>query len=206
MSDTQSPPTEDSEPSIPDTSFDDVTDREEIPISQLEVNGDLAPTVRPDNAWIGTNWGAFGEWRQLRKRQKKRKRMARKGYVEWYLIDGTFPGPEYVKPEADGGGLPDLDHDGGTYVFPPQAAVPSTVSGMRCYIHRKGEMDPINLHDPVSHAQPPDQAQEYQTSTLQTSSPSGLFGDWSTGDILFWGAIAVVGIVIAYAYMQGGGL
>lgn len=207
MSDTQDPPTDDSPTSIPDPDFDKASERAEIPISRLEAGDDPAPVIRPDNTWIGTGrFGAFSELRQLRKRQKKRKRMARQGYVEWYLIDGTFPGPEYVKPTADGGGIPDLEHDGGTYVFPPQAAVPSTVSGMRCYVHREGEMDPINLHDPVSHAQPPDQAQEYQTSALQTTSPSGWFGDWSSGDMIFWGAILMVALVVAYVYISGGGL
>jgi len=109
----------------------------------------------------------------------------------------------FVKPSYTGAGVPELDHDGVTYMFPEGASIPSEASGMQCYIHRASEIDPINLRDPVDHAIAPDQFQEYADMSLQTSSPSWL-GDLSAGDILWYGLILMIVLAVAWGALNGG--
>jgi len=173
-----------------------------VALSELDVDDGDAPVINPDPVWTGART-AFGEWWATRRRRTKRKKLARKGYVEWHLVEGTFSGPAYVKPNRTGTGVPELDHGGVTYMFPEQASIPSELSGMQCYIHRAGEIDPINLRDPVDHAIAPDQFQEYADMSLQTSSPSWL-GDLSFSDILWYGLIATIVAAVAWSAMNGG--
>lgn len=182
------------------------TETGDVPMSELALDGEPAPTVVPDAVWIDTGrFGAWSEYRQVKKRREKRKKLARKGYVEWYLVDGNFEGPKFVKPTADGGGVPTIKQDDKRYLFPEQAAVPSAASGMRCYVHKAGELDPINLRDPADHALAPDQTQTYLDTDIQTDSPGlGLLSDYSAGELLFFALMAIVILAVGWSYIGGG--
>lgn len=204
MSDTQHPTPDTDTPGPTVEPPTETGDTAEITISQLVADDD-APVVTPPTAWTETGrFGALSEYRATKKRREKRKKLARAGYVEWHLVDGAMSGPKFVRPTADGGGIPDLEYDGGRYIFPEEAAVPSTRSGMRVYVHKAGQFDPINLRDPDDHAVAPDQVQEYLETAIQTESPGGLLSDYSPGELLFYGLMGVVVLSVAYAAMTGG--
>lgn len=187
------------EPEQAEPSFDDP-----VPLDEITVGDDgQSPVVQSAPLWTRGYRTALGEYLASRKQRKKRKKLSRKGYVEWYLIDGTFPSPEFVNPDRTGGGVPELKHNGDRYIFPDGAAIPSTQSGMRCYVHKAGEIDPINLRDPVDHAIAPDQFQEYTDMSLQTSSPGWLSG-MSMADLLWYSFIGIIIVAIGYGAMNGG--
>lgn len=147
-------------------------------------------------------------WRQLwrtRKYLKKREKLLGDGYVQWYLIGDSVNRPKFIKPERKGGGIPELDHDGETYLFPPDAKVPSA-DGMWVYIHRQGEADPINIRNPSRMAIDADELKEYLDLRVSASSP-GFFDSLGidAGDMIK----LMIGLIIAYAVFQqvmGGGL
>ena len=147
-------------------------------------------------------------WRQVwrtRKWLKKRQKLIGDGYVQWFLIGDSFNQARFVKPERKGGGIPELEVDGQTYLFPRDALVPSS-DGMWTCLHREGEADPINIRDPARLAIPADELKEYLDLRVSSSAPGLLDGlGLDTGDLI---KIAVAGL-IGYALFQqfaGGGL
>lgn len=147
-------------------------------------------------------------WRQLwrtRKWLKKREKLIGDGYVQWYLIGDAVSRPKFVKPKRKGGGVPELDYNGETYLFPEDAKVPSA-DGMWTVMHREGEADPINIRDPVRLSIPADELKEYLDLRVSSSAPGLLDGlGLDSGDLI---KIAIAGI-IGYAVFQqiaGGGL
>lgn len=147
-------------------------------------------------------------WRQIwrtRRWLKKRQKLIGDGYVQWYLIGDAVPHPTFVKPKRKGGGIPELDHDGETYLFPRDALVPSEEGGWVC-IHREGEADPINIRDPARLSIPSDELKEYLDLRVSSSAPGLLDGlGIGTGDLI---KIAIAGLIAFAAFQQvsGGGL
>lgn len=192
---TDTAPTGDAQP----IDFDSDEDNEE------EEFDDEVPLVFPPPQLQDHRLGTLGELWSIRKRRNKRKKMAKKGYVEWYLVNSTFPRARFIKPKLRGGGVPDYKHDGNRYVFPRNAAVPNEQSGMWTFIHREGEIDPINVRDSVEHAIAPDQLQEYLDTSLASSAP----GFWSKFDfdvmtLLWYAIIGLVIVAIGDAVLSGG--
>ena len=144
------------------------------------------------------------QWYRTRRWLKKREKLIGDGYVQWYLIGDAVNQPQFVKPKRKGGGIPELDYEGETYLFPRQALVPSE-DGMWVCIHREGEADPINIRDPARLSLPSDELNEYLDLRVSSSSPGLLDGlGIDSGDLV---KIAIAGI-IGYAIFQqvmGGG-
>lgn len=153
----------------------------------------------------------FGLMKTVREKRKKQK-MLDKGYVQWFLIDDSFPRPKFVKPKKDESGIPKVEQGDDTYLFPPHARLPSEEQGMWTYVHRQGEADPIDLRDPNDLAIPADVLSEYLTMAV-TSKPPGLLGglggfglgDMDSMDMLRY---TVVGMVLLFIVMEftGGGI
>lgn len=144
------------------------------------------------------------QWWRTRRWLKKREKLIGDGYVQWYLIGDAVSQPKFVKPKRKGGGIPELEHNGETYLFPRAALVPSE-DGMWTCVHREGEADPINIRDPARLSIPSDELKEYLDLRVSSSAPGLLDGlGLDAGDLV---KIAIAGI-IAYAIFQqvvGGG-
>jgi len=146
-------------------------------------------------------------WRQIwrtRRWLKKREKLIGDGYVQWYRIGDAVPHPKFVKPKRKGGGIPELEVDGETYLFPRDALVPSEEGGWVC-IHREGEADPINIRDPVRLSIPSDELKEYLDLRVSSSAPGLLDGlGLDMGDFI---KIAIAGVIAFAAFQQvsGGG-
>lgn len=184
-------------PDLDEPGGPDLSDKERVPLSEVAVEDDTEtdPAIEADPTWIDGHRTAFGELWAARRRRKKRRKLSKKGYIQWHLVDGTYPNPNFIKPKRTGAGVPEYKHNGETYIFPDKAALPSEHSGMRVFVHRAGEMDPINLRDPVDHAIAPDQFQEYADMSLQTSSP-GILSDIDPWDaMMYLGGASVVVLV-----------
>lgn len=169
-------------------------DEDELP----EDDDDLQLVEAPR---IGTpKWGAVGLYWRARKKRRKEKRYADKGYVKWYLVESGWPTPKFVKPEGKGGGIPEYKHDGDTYLFPKEAALPDRDSGMFTVVHKKGESEPLNLTDPTENAIKADEISEWLTKRV-TSSPPGLLDkfDFDAEDIIY----IALGAIILVALLQG---
>lgn len=147
------------------------------------------------------------KWRQLyrtRKWLKKREKLIGDGYVQWYLIGDAINRPKFVKPKRKGGGVPELDHNGQTYLFPEDAKVPSA-DGMWTFMHRKGEADPINIRDPVRLSIPADELKEYLDLRVSSSAPGLLDGlGLDSGDLIKIVIAGVIGYAV-FTQMTGGG-
>jgi len=145
------------------------------------------------------------QWYRTRRWLKKREKLIGDGYVQWYLIGDAVAQPKFVKPKRKGGGIPELDHDNETYLFPRKALVPSE-DGMWTCIHREGEADPINIRDPARLSIKADELKEYLTMRVSSSAPGFFDGlGLDMGDLI---KIAIAGL-IGYAMFQqfaGGGL
>ncbi len=145
-----------------------------------------------------TRFGLLRLWR----RQKKRRKLAAKGYVEWYLIGDGYPRPKYVKPDASGGGVPELWYKGQPYLFPRNKRVPRKDSGMWVMMHKKGDAEPINLQNPEKLTIPTDELKQYLETQVTSGAPSTLDKLNISRSTIIAG---VLGIIILYAVLMGGG-
>lgn len=144
-------------------------------------------------------FGLLGQFWQYRKAMKKRRNLARKGYIRWFLIDETYPEPKFVKPEARGGDFPEIRQDGTPYFFPREAAVADERTGMYTYVHKKGDADPINLQDPAKPAVPSGRLKEWLQMELHKDPPSWLDNLDLDGKDVFIACLGLV-VLIAVAY------
>lgn len=119
-----------------------------------------------------SSWGLIGQFWAYRNHQKKEKKLAKEGYVKWHLIDGTWSWPKYVKPTADGGGVPEYQHNGQRYLFPKKASLPDASSGAHLFVHTTDDAKPVNLRDRTEMAIPPDVLEEYIQMKVASDPPS----------------------------------
>jgi hypothetical protein len=144
-------------------------------------------------------FGTFSEIWRLWRHHRKRRRLASEGYVQWYLIDDTFPTPRFVQPELKGGGIAELEHDGVTYLFPRRAMVASEQQGLWTVIHKRGEAEPINLREPSRDAIKADEVKEFLEMRVTSSPPSWLDGmDLDASQLLKLG----LGLIVVYAVVK----
>jgi len=153
-----------------------------------------------------SNFGLLGEFYQFRKHRKKEKKLAKKGYIKWYLIDGTWSWPKYIKPERNGGGIPEYRHDEKRYLFPERARVPDASAGMHMVVHKAGDATPINLTDLSEFAVDPDALDNYIGRKV-TSDPPSFWSkfDFEAESIIYFG----IGLIIVFAVVSrflGGGV
>jgi len=135
-------------------------------------------------------------WRMYRYR-RKREKLISKGYVQWYLIDDSFPRPKFIKPEFEGEGLREYQYKGKKYVFPRGAMLPSEEQGMWTVVHKKGEMDPVNLRDPSATSLPADAMKSY-LDMKATAAPPSFFDkfDMDAADAMKWLMVAFAALAI----------
>lgn len=180
---------------------------EEVDADDLRENGHEEPTETVEAPDIsGARFGTVGMlYRMYRQRQKERK-YADKGYVKWYLVGSGWPSPKYVKPEGKGGGVPEYEYEGDTYLFPVRGRMASRDSGMFVAIHKEGEAEPLNLRDPTENAIKADELKEYLTKRVNTSPPS-FFDKFDLGaDELIKYSIAAIILFALLSSVLGGGL
>jgi len=132
--------------------------------------------------------------------EKEKQKALGDGMVRWHVAGSAFSKPMYVKPEKKGGGnLPQVEHEGETYYFPDDAAVPSEEEGVPTVVHRKGESDPVNLRDGWELAVDAGTLSAYLTQMVTADKPKqslldglGLAG-MDSMDMLRYGLLILVG-------------
>jgi hypothetical protein len=163
-------------------------------------NGDGTATISEPN--LKNSWlGVLATWRWL----KKQRKLAGKGYVQWYLIGDAWPRPKFIKPEDKGGGEFEYEHDGETYLFPKEAMLPTRTNGMWTVVHRKGESKPENLAEPDEFSVSAKQLNDYVTSRVTIDPPgwlSGLSTDPQT--LMKYAIYGFIAFVLIQGAMSGG--
>jgi len=142
-------------------------------------------------------WGVF---KQLR-HKSKRKKLAKKGYVKWFKIDGMLNAPTWVKPERSGSGVPkfyDSDDDV-HYLFPSDALVTDSTTGAPVAVHKSGEAEPVNLEDPEYPPIDADRLEELINLEIESEPPSWLSKFDLNAQTLMW---AMIFIVLIFAGAQ----
>jgi len=149
--------------------------------------------------------GALGNVIQQYRHHKKQKKVAGKGYVQWYLIDDSWPEPKYIKPKRKGDGVREYEHDGGIYLFPREAFLSDRRTGTWTVIHRKGELDPIALQEPAKNALDADAAKKWAELKV-TSSPPGLLEklDIDSKDAMTYLIFGIIAVAVGQQLLGGG--
>jgi hypothetical protein len=140
-------------------------------------------------------------WWMYRTR-KKREKLASRGYVQWYLFDGAFPNPKFVKPKFEGEGIREYKHDGKRYLFPRDAMLATQEQGMWTMIHRKGEADPVNLRDATQSSIPADALEDY-LNMRATAQPPSFWDkfDMDASDAIKWLFVAFVAVALLQQFL-----
>lgn len=149
-------------------------DGPDLPDDGADPAGDVADLRPPDLK--SARFGSIGKFLRYRRYRKKLRKKAQQGYVQWILLDGSHPKPKFVKPEHEGAGIPELEHDGGRFLFPREAMVPDARTGMWTIYHHADDSTPINARDPSQFAIDPGRLQEYAEMKYETTPPGFLEG------------------------------
>lgn len=177
-------------PPTPDDSTDEV-----------ETNGDIDPELVEALDIKTSYFGWLQEWRT----HKAKRRKARKGYIQWYLIDGAWPEPRFVKPKQHAHGMPEYEHKGKTYFFPPGAAVPSAKEGMRTVIHHVDDAKPVNVTEPGKPAIDPASVKKYISMGAVTGPPGWLANlNWDTQTMMRVMLMVIIGGTLIWGVLNGG--
>lgn len=184
---------------------DDADPLDSVDGDVLSPDDDAVPRSEPDMS--DGRFGVLGTAWRLRRNKKKREKLTSKGYVEWYLIDDTYPEPKYVKPKRKGGGVAEIEHDGEVYLFPEQAMVPNAKRGMWTVFHKRGDSEPINIREPEFPSMKADEIKDYLTKRVTAEAP-GLFSQLglTPQKILRYGIVAIVAYALIQNFMSGGGV
>jgi len=166
-----------------------------------EVDGAVELSSPEYNSRLGAIGNAIKQYRH----NKKRKKIGGKGYVQWYLIDDSWPEPKYVKPKRKGGGVREYEHDGEIYLFPREAFLSDRRTGAWTVVHRKGELDPIALQEPGKNALDADSAKKWAELTV-TSTPPGLLEklDLDTSDLMTYLVFGIIALAVGQQVLGGG--
>lgn len=139
--------------------------------------------------------GLLKQWRY----RAKAKRMARKGYIKWYKIDGNIRPAQWVKPEYKGVGIPEYYDNETHYLFPDDALVTDSQTGARVAYHHVGEPEPINLRNPGHPTLDGDKLEELLDLKAESSPPSWLSKmDIDPGKAFIWGSIGLVMLLAVF--------
>jgi hypothetical protein len=135
--------------------------------------------------------------------QRKRRKLAGKGYVQWYLVDSGWPRPRYIKPEDEGGGEFEYEYDDETYLFPTDALVPNRDSGLWTVVHQRGNAVPINVSEPSEFSVSAKQLHDYVTSRV-TIEPPGWLSDIEAGDLIKYAIFGFIALILLQGAFSGG--
>lgn len=104
----------------------------------------------------------------------RQKKLARRGYVRWIRVEnGVWTSPAYVKPESwVGSPVPIYRHNGGKFYFPREAGVVDEQTGIRTYVHRSGEAEPINLDESEAEVLDSKDLRQAEEMEVSTAPPS----------------------------------
>jgi hypothetical protein len=176
---------------------------EDVPGRAVSTDGGAVRTLRPPDL-RNARFGLLSELYRLHKHHRKRRRLSSKGYVQWLLIDDTYPAPRYVQPDLNGGGIPEVEHDGVRYLFPKKAMLPSEEQGLWTVVHRRGEAEPVNLREPSEDAIKADALDEYLRMRV-TTEPPGWLGDLDldAATLMKVGLALVIGYAVMQSVMTG---
>jgi len=133
----------------------------------------------------------IGLWKQARHRAREQ-RLAKRGYVKWFVIDGMLQAPTWVKPERDGAGVPEYYDGDTTYLFPTDAVATDARTGAPVAIHHAGEVEPVNIVDPAVPAIEGDRLQEVINLEAESDPPGLLAGMDVDATTLMWIAIVAL--------------
>jgi hypothetical protein len=144
-------------------------------------------------------FGTFSEIYRLYKQHRRRQRLADEGYIQWFLVGDRWPTPRYVKPSDAGGGVPEYEYDGQTYLFPSDARIPSEQQGLWTVVHSRGDAVPLKPQEPTEVPIPADVLSEYLDMSV-TSSPPGLLEglDLDAEDLVKYS----IGALVLYVILQ----
>lgn len=146
-------------------------------------------------------FGPIATWRHERKRRK----LAGKGYVQWYLIGSSWPRPKFVKPKDKGGGEFEVEHNDQTYLFPREAFLPTQDAGLWTVVHQRGDAEPIDLTEPDEFSISAKQLQNYVTSRVTVEPPgwlSSLSSDPKT--LIKYALFGFIAFVLLQGALDGG--
>jgi len=138
-----------------------------------------------------------GSWLSLlreNQHRKKAKKLAGKGYVRWYKLDGMLDRPRWIKPERSGSGVPkyyDTD-DECHYLFPEDALVTDSRTGAPVAVHHSGEVEPVNLADPEYPPIDADRLEEIINLEIESEPPGWLSKFDLDASMMMWGGILIV--------------
>lgn len=178
----------------PDAQIEETRDPDEVSLLEL-----------PEPELQTARWGWPQKLYRMHRQHKKRRKLANRGYVQWYLIDDTYPTPKFVKPETKGGGIPEYEYDEERYLFPKDAMVASEQQGLWTIVHKKGEADPVNLRDPTEYAVPADTLENYLDMRVNTEPPSWLDQfDLEPAEIFKWLLLGLVAFMMLRSVLGGG--
>jgi len=175
----------------------------DAPGRAVSADGGVVRTLRPPDL-RNARFGLLSEFWRLHKHHRKRRRLSSKGYVQWFLIDDTYPVPQYVQPDLNGGGIPEVEHDGTRYLFPKSAMLASEEQGLWTVVHKRGEAEPINLREPSEDAIKADALDEYLRMRV-TTEPPGWLGDLNldAATLMKVGLALVIGYAVMQSVMTG---
>ncbi len=157
---------------------------------------DLSPPNLKES-WLGV----LSAYNHIRKKRK----LAGKGYVQWYLIGDSWPRPKFIQPEDKGGGEFEYEHNGETYIFPKEAMLPTKAEGMWTVVHREGDAKPENLARPDEFAVSAKQLNNYVTSRVTIDPPGWLSGlDMDAQSLMRYAIYGFIGFVLLQGAMGGG--
>lgn len=145
-----------------------------------------------------SSWGLIKAWR----RRAKAKKMAKKGYVKWYLLGSGLEGPKWVKPDRDGTGVRKHRYEGHPYLFPEEEMVIDKETGAYVAVHHKGEATPVPVKHPELPQMDADRLREVTDLTAESDPPGWLQSfDMDTGTMMMLGIGALFLVFAAMRMM-----
>jgi hypothetical protein len=145
---------------------------DELPEFEQEVLDRTGPVELQQPDLKSGTFGVLGQVFALREWLRKRRKLLNSGHVQWFLVEDGWPTAKYVKPQRKNGGTPECEHQGTTYLFPKNAAVPDEVGGILTFVHTEGDSQPIHVRDPDRPALAPDAVKALFDRRVTTDEPS----------------------------------
>lgn len=178
-------------------------DNEPDPDTDLDEGAGTGFTRRPAQS-TGSKYNPM-QYLRKRGRESKEKKALDKGYIRWYLVGESVSKPKYIKPERkEGGGIPEFEYEGNTYLFPEHQMLPDAEDGVWTVMHKRGQAEPIDLQTGNDDSIDAHVLNKYLTQRVTAGDPNGLGlipSDWDSMDIMRYGLLAVVGLFIAMEFL-----
>lgn len=180
--------------------------RESVSVPRSVFNGEAPEILAPPSAGErGSRFGILGKLLVEYNVRRKRKKLGSMGYVEWYLIEDSWPRPRFVKPKVDATGLPYYETKGERYFFPNYSRLADRRGGVWVAIHQRGDADPINLTQPKPHSLPAKGVAQWAKLVVETKKTGLPFG-LTPMELAKYAVYGIVAFLIIRTVLQNGGL